>query len=86
MRIAWLVFASPYVGLDKPLRHHKGVCLMQDAATSHTAQPTLSLWQAHRVNVLHWPSKSPEFNQIKQTYNWDVIGRVVRRRGLASVR
>ena len=30
------------------------------------------------------PSKSPDLNLIK--HNWDVIGRVVRRQGLANVR
>ena len=29
-----------------------------------------------------WPSKSPDFNPIKR--NWDCIGRVFRRRGLAA--
>ena len=31
-----------------------------------------------------WPSKSPDLNPIKRS--WDVIGRVVRSRGLAIVR
>ena len=31
-----------------------------------------------------WPSKSPDLNPIKR--NWDVIGRVFRRRGLANER
>ena len=69
--------------LDKPFRHPRGMCLMQDGVTSHTAHTTLSLLQAHRVNVLPWPSKSPDHNPIK--HNRDVIGRVVRRRGLAKV-
>ena len=66
--------------LDKPFRHHRGMCLMQDGVTSHT---TLSLMQAHRVNVLPWPSKSPDLISIK--HNRDVVGRMVRRRGLANV-
>ena len=31
-----------------------------------------------------WPSKSPDLDPIKR--NWDVIGRVFRRRGLATER
>ena len=78
MRIAWLVFAGQYVCLDKPkaFRHHIGMCLMQDGATSHIAHTTLSLLQAHALAILNPISKS----------NWDVIGRGVWRRGLANVR
>ena len=53
--------------------------IMQNGA--HT---TLKLLQAHTVNVLPWPSKSPDLNTVEHTL--DVIGRVVRRRGLVSVR
>ena len=52
-----------------------------DFSYRHT---TLSLLQAHRANVLPWPSKSPDLNPIK--HNWDVIDRVVRRPGLATVK
>ena len=44
----------------------------------------LSLLQAHRDNVLSRPSKSPDHNPIK--HNCNVVGSVVRRRGLATVR
>ena len=33
---------------------------------------------------MSWPAKSPDLNPINR--NWDAIGRVVRRRGLANVR
>ena len=65
MRIAWQVFAGPYVCLDKPLRNRRGMDLMQDVVTSHNAHTTLSLLQAHRVNILPWPSKLPDLNPIK---------------------
>ena len=38
---------------------------MQDGATSHTAHRTLNFLQAHRVNVLPWPSKSPDLNPFE---------------------
>ena len=59
--------------------------LMQGGATSHTVHTTLNLLQAHRVNVLPWPYKSPELNPMS-ILNWDVICRVVRRRGPSNVR
>ena len=58
--------------------------LMQAGATSHTAHTTLKRLQAHILNVLPWPSKSPGHNQ--NGHIWDVIGRVVRRRGPVIVR
>ena len=58
----------------------QGLCLMQDGATRRT----LSLLQAQRVNVLPWPSKSPDLNP--DWHNWNVIVRVVRRRCLANIR
>ena len=54
------------------------MCLMQDDATSHIAHKTLSLL-AHALVI-----QSPYLNPIKR--NWDVIGRVVRRPGLANIR
>ena len=36
----------------------------QDGATSYTAHTTMYLLQAHRVNVLSWPSKSPDLDPI----------------------
>ena len=66
------------------LRNHSGVHLVQDCAPSHTAHTTLNLLQANRVNGSPWPSKSPELYPIEHI--WDVIGRVIRGRGPASVR
>ena len=54
------------------------MCLVQYGATSHTTHTTLTL-QAPRVNVLPWPSKSPDRNPNE--HNWDVIGRIVKRQG-----
>ena len=52
MRIAWQAFVGPYVCLVKPFRNRRGMDLMQDVVTSHTAHTILSLVQAHRDNVL----------------------------------
>ena len=52
---------------------------MQDCAISYIAHTTLSF-----CKLMPWPSESPVLNPNKR--NWDVIGRVVRRRGLANVR
>ena len=60
-------------------RHRRGMCLMQDGATSHIARRLLPF-----CKLMPWPSKSPDLNPIKR--NWDAIGRGFRRRGLANVR
>ena len=57
---------------------------MEDGATSHTAQRTLNFLQAHRVDVLPLPSKSPALNPIK--HMMDFIGRLVRRLEPVNVR
>ena len=84
MRISWYVFASPCVCLYKPFRNHRGMCLVQDGAISHTAHTTLNLLQAHRVKVLPWPSKPPDLNPGEHI--WDDIDRMVRKRGPVNVR
>ena len=69
--------------LDKPFRNRRGMDLMQDCVTSHTAHTTLSLLQAHRVNVLiGHPNR---LTLIELSIIWYVVGRVVRRRCLANV-
>ena len=76
MRIAWYVFAGPCVCLDKPFRNHRGMRLVQDGATLHTAHTTL-----HQLLIffLDHP-KSPALNPMEFTL--DVTGKVVLRRGL----
>ena len=66
--------------LENPFRMR----LMQDGETSHTAQATLNLLQAHRFYVLSWPYKSPELNAVEHIL--DAIGRVVRNRDHVNVR
>ena len=52
------MFVGTGVCLEKHFRNHRG---MQDGATFHTAHNcrTLNFSQAHRVDILPWPSKSP---------------------------
>ena len=55
---------------------------MQDGSAAHTAHTTPNLLLAHRVDACH--AKSLDLDSIERI--WDVIGRVVRRRGPANVR
>ena len=68
--------------LDKTYRHH--MCMCKKVRLRKPQHTTLRLLQAHRANVLPWPSKSPDLNPIK--HNCYVVGSVFRRGGLATVR
>ena len=57
---------------------------MHDGAPSHTARATGGLLQANRINVLPWPSLSPDLNPIEHI--WDVIGQRVRSRVPLNIR
>ena len=82
MRIAWQVFAGPYVCLEKRFRNRRGIDLIQDVLTSHTAHTTLSLLQARSVSVCL--GHQNRLTLIHLIIIWDVVGRVVRRWCLAN--
>ena len=46
------------------LQNNGRMRLMHDGAPSHTARFTRALLQANRINVLPWPSLSPDLNPI----------------------
>ena len=60
------------------LHHNSCMTLMHDGAPAHTAFATRDLLQASRINILPWPSCSPDLKPIEHI--WDVIGRKVRAR------
>ena len=55
---------------------NRGMILMQDNATPHTARTTQQVLQAHNIRVLDWPPCSPDLNPIEHVL--DEIDRKVK--------
>ena len=59
------------------MARHGGI-FMQDNARPHTAMVAQNVLNINRINVLNWPSRSPDLNPIE--HRWDAIDRQVRAR------
>ena len=61
------------------LKNHRGVQLLHDCAPAHCARAIIAYLNANNVNVVHFPSKSPDLNIYENI--WDELNRRVRRTG-----
>ena len=60
------------------LQRHPNTLFQQDNARPHVARQTLNFLNANNVNVLPWPSRSPDINPIEHL--WDYLDRQIRLR------
>ena len=60
------------------MQENAGMTFQQDNARPHVARVNMAFLDQHNINVLPWPSLSPDLSPIEHV--WDQLGRQVRRR------
>lgn len=66
------------------INQHPGYLFQQDNARPHTAYITRAYFNANNINLLQWPSRSPDLAPIEHV--WDYLGRHARERHDVSTR